>query len=58
MRLARLEAGNPGKPEIDWKSLGEDVYELKIHEGVGYRVYFAFSGAHIILLLLGGAKPK
>ncbi len=57
-RLIRLEAGNPGKPEIDWKSLGECVYELKIHEGIGYRVYFAFSGPHIILLLAGGAKPK
>ena len=57
-RLVRLEAGNPGKPEIGWKSLGDGVYELKIDDGVGYRVYFAFSGAHIILLLFGGAKPK
>ena len=57
-RLVRLEAGNPGKPEIGWKSLGDGVYELKIDDGVGYRVYFTFSGTHIILLLFGGTKPK
>ncbi|HMV46136.1 MAG TPA: addiction module killer protein [Blastocatellia bacterium] len=31
---------------------------MKIDDGVGYRVYFAFSGTHIVLLLFGGAKPK
>lgn len=56
-RLTRLESGNPGPPETGWKSLGEGVYELKIHEGIGYRVYFAFSGEHIVLLLCGGTKP-
>lgn len=56
-RLTRLQEGNPGKPEEGWKAIGEGVYELKISFGVGYRVYFAFSGQQIILLLGGGTKP-
>lgn len=51
-RVTRLEAGNPG----DYKSLVEGVYELRIDYGPGYRIYFAFSGRQIILLLCGGDK--
>ena len=51
-RVTRLEAGNPG----DYKSLGDGIYELRIDYGPGYRVYFAFSGQQIVLLLCGGDK--
>lgn len=51
-RVTRLEAGNPG----DYKSLVDGVYELRIDYGPGYRIYFAFSGRQIVLLLCGGDK--
>ncbi len=51
-RLDRLEEGNPG----DYKSIGSGLYELRIKFGAGYRVYFAFNGLQIVLLLCGGTK--
>ena len=51
-RIARLAVGNPG----DFKSLGEGLYELRIDHGPGYRLYFAFAGKQIVLLLCGGDK--
>ncbi len=51
-RLIRLRAGNPG----DYKAVGVGVYELRLDFGPGYRVYFAFAGQQIILLLCGGNK--
>jgi putative addiction module killer protein len=49
-RVTRLQGGNPG----DYKSVGAGVYELRIDYGQGYRLYVAFAGNHLILLLLGG----
>ena len=51
-RLDRLEIGNLG----DYKSVGSGVMELRIDYGPGYRVYYAFAGSSIVLLLLGGDK--
>ena len=51
-RVNRLMQGNPG----DYKTVGEGVYELRIDYGPGYRLYFAFAGRQIVLLLCGGAK--
>lgn len=51
-RIDRLERGNPG----DYKSVGAGVYELRIDYGAGFRLYFAFAGRQIILLLCGGDK--
>lgn len=48
--LDRLGGGNAGQCE----AVGDGVYELKIHFGPGYRVYFGV--AQIILLLCGGEK--
>ena len=50
--LTVLRMGNFGHA----KSIGEGVYELKIDYGPGYRVYYAFTGKTIVLLLLGGDK--
>lgn len=36
-RLDRIELGNFG----DTESVGEGIYELRLHFGAGYRVYFA-----------------
>ena len=53
-RVTRMGAGNPG----NYKSLGNGLYELKIDYGPGYRIYFAFSGQQIVLLLCGGDKAS
>ena len=51
VQLDRLKLGLPG----DWKPVGEGVFELRIFEGKGYRVYFAREGKPVILLC-GGDK--
>ena len=52
IRLDRVRLGNLGR----YRSVGEDVYELKIDYGPGYRVYYGTEKRTIILLLLGGDK--
>jgi putative addiction module killer protein len=52
-RILRLRYGNPG----DVKPVGEGVSEMRIDYGPGYRVYFVKSGALLVILLAGGAKP-
>ena len=51
-RLNRLSAGLFG----DCKPVGNGVWELRIDHGPGYRVYYAQSGKHVVLLLIGGSK--
>jgi putative addiction module killer protein len=51
-RLNRVILGNYG----DCEPVGDGVYELKIHYGPGYRVYFSEQEGTIVLLLLGGSK--
>ncbi len=51
-RLERIKNGNFG----DYKNLGEGVFELRIHFGPGYRIYYGMDGATVVLLLCGGDK--
>lgn len=51
-RIARLRLGNYG----DYKSLGQGLYELRIDEGCGYRVYFAQENKPVSILLMAGSK--
>lgn len=53
-RIDRLQLGNPG----DFELLGDGVYEMKLHFGPGYRVYYAIEGDILIILLLGGTKRR
>jgi putative addiction module killer protein len=50
-RIGRLRLGNFG----DSKRVG-DVFELRIHVGPGYRVYFGREGDAVVILLCGGSK--
>ena len=52
IRLDRLELGLEGH----WRSVGEGIRELKISTGKGYRVYYAWDGPTMVLLLCGGDK--
>ncbi len=54
IRLDRVRLGNLGKN----RSVGEGVYELKVHYGPGYRVYYSLEKKTVVLLLLGGDKSS
>lgn len=51
-RMRRLVAGN----SQDIKCLGSGVFELRMHFGPGYRIYFTFDPERLHLILLGGDK--
>ena len=51
-RIRRLSAGNFG----DIKSVGDNVFELRIDFGPGFRVYFTRRKQTIVILLCGGDK--
>jgi len=51
-RLARVENGNFG----DHKQLGDELFELRIFFGPGYRIYYTIRDGRIVLLLVGGDK--
>jgi len=53
-RIERIRHGNFG----DMKSVGDDVSELRITTGPGYRIYFMKHEDMIIVLLVGGDKSK
>jgi len=53
-RIRSAEHGNFG----DCEPVGEGVYEMRIHFGPGYRVYFTRRGELVYLLLLGGDKSS
>ena len=52
VRLARVRVGNFG----DCSSVGDGIFELRIHIHGGYRIFFGQIGNTIVLLLLGGIK--
>lgn len=51
-RIERIKSGNFG----DSKSVGDEVFELRITTGPGYRVYYTKRDDEIVILLLGGDK--
>jgi len=53
-RIERVGFGNLG----DHKPITKDIYELRIHHGPGYRVYFSKVKHVIVLLLCGGEKKN
>ena len=53
-RIRSAEHGNFG----DCESVGEGVFEMRIHVGPGYRAYFTRRGDVVYMLLLGGDKSS
>jgi len=53
-RIDRMKLGNFG----DYKSIDNNISELRITTGPGYRVYYTKEEDEIILLLLGGDKSS
>jgi putative addiction module killer protein len=53
-RIRSAEQGNFS----DCESVGEEVSEMRIHVGPGYRAYFTRRAEVIYLLLLGGDKSS
>jgi len=51
-RIRRISAGNFG----DARSVGDNVSELRIDYGPGYRVYFTRREQKVVILLCGGDK--
>lgn len=51
-RLERAQAGSLG----DVKPVGENIYEMRIDFGPGYRLYYTMRGNELIILLVGGDK--
>jgi putative addiction module killer protein len=54
VRIARAENGNFG----DHKSIGEGVYEMRLHISTGLRIYYSLVEDKIILLLVSGDKSS
>jgi putative addiction module killer protein len=50
--IDRLERGNLSAA----KSVGAGVQELRLDFGPGYRIYFAWDGTRLVILLGGGTK--
>jgi putative addiction module killer protein len=53
-RIDRLRVSNFG----DCEPVGDGVFELRIHFGPDFRVYFGIVGDDIVLLLCGGDKSS
>ena len=53
-RLRYLENGNFG----DCQFVGDSVFEMRLHFGPGYRIYFGKIDNTIVLLLCGGDKSS
>ena len=51
-RLRQAEAGNLG----DWKPVGNEISEMRVAFGPGYRLYFTKRQGTLLVILAGGAK--
>ena len=53
-RIGRAEAGNFG----DYKSVGDGVFEMRMHFAQGYRLYYSIAENNELLLLLAGGDKS
>ena len=54
VRLARIENGNFGQ----FKKLSNQLFEIKLTYGPGYRIYYTISENIVVILLIGGDKSS
>jgi putative addiction module killer protein len=52
IRITQIELGNFG----DFKFIDDGIYEMRIHYGPGYRIYYTKEDKIVVLLLVGGDK--
>ncbi len=55
--IQRLDAVTEGHFG-DYVAVGNGVFEMRVHVGPGYRVYYMRSGKKVYLLLIGGDKSS
>lgn len=48
-RLRNVSLGNAG----DVRTVGDGLFELRVHHGPGYRLYFLRDGASVVVLCAG-----
>ena len=53
-RIDRVSVGNFG----DCDPVRESVWELRVHAGPGYRIYFGKKGDTVVIILSGGLKKS
>lgn len=53
-RVDQITNGNLG----DHKRVGGGVWELRLHFGPGFRVYYGLDGDEVVLILCGGDKSS
>lgn len=53
-RIRSAKMGNFG----DHRFVVDGIWEMRIHYGAGYRLYYAQEGSSIYLLLMGGDKQS
>ena len=53
-RLRSVSLGHFG----DTRPVGGGVFEMRIHHGPGYRLYFTREGDQVVILLCGGDKDS
>ena len=53
-RIQKALSGHLG----DAGRVGDGVYEMRIHYGPGYRLYFIRQGGTVVILLCGGDKSS
>jgi len=52
IRIARAQTGNFG----DHKPLGDGLFEMRIHAGPGYRLYYGLDGDTLVVVVAAGPK--
>lgn len=52
LRIEQVKLGNFG----DFKFVDEGIYEMRVHYGPGYRIYYTKKDDVVVLLLAGGDK--
>lgn len=57
-KIRKAEKGNFGQEGVGYRHIQGMIWELKVHYGPGYRVYFALNNDEVIVLLIAGDKKS